>query len=181
MATSLDLNGVDILPFIMVNALNCFPSSIANMMVIHVLKSSPKPKISKVAKMNSKLTESKAFSKSQSSMIPGKLFTFALLNKSNVFLVHSEMKRPGTYAFCTCPNNLSIVGLSLDASVEEIRLYRVSNNVRGLQFEINLLSLSSFGIKAIIPSLTVRGSSLFSKISCIAPNTITFKNFQKTL
>ena len=131
--------------------------------------------------MNSKLTESNAFSKSISKMIPGKLFSFALLNMSYVFLVHSEMKLPGTYTFCSCPNNLSRVGLSLDARVEEINLYRVSNNVRDLQLEINRLSLSPFGIRAIIPNLTVRGSSLFSKISCIAPNTITLNNFQKTL
>ena len=82
-----------------------------------------------------------------------------------MFPVHSEINHPGTYAFCLCPSNLSRVGLSLEAKVEDKSLYRVSRSVKGCQLEINGGSLSPFGIRAMISSLAVKGSSLFLKIS----------------
>ena len=75
--------------------------------------------------------------------------------------MHSEIYCPGTYGFCSCPSNISNAGFSLDAKVENKSLYRVSSKVKGRQFAINLLSLSPFGINAIIPHFTEIGNSLF--------------------
>ena len=137
--------------------------------------------MSKVVRMKSKLTLSNAFSKSIRRTMPAKLFSFACEKISKAFLVHSEIKCPGMYAFCSCPSNLTRVNLSLKAKVEDKNLYSVSRSVKGHQLEIYQRSLSPSGISATMPSLAVKWSSLLEKISCIAPNTIFFQNVQKTL
>ena len=89
------LRGLEMLPFIMVTALKLVPSFTPRIILIQSLKTSPNSKIFNVAKMKSKLTVSKDFSKSTNNMIPGRLFCLAEWNRSYVFLVHSEINLPG--------------------------------------------------------------------------------------